>query len=103
MKTVTSIEQIISDWAAKLVATRTGETASYRFVVTGHEGGSWVVDLGRAVFERSEGATDCTVEIDQENLRALASGQLNPQRAYLQGTLRFSGPSELGLALHKLF
>ena len=102
MSHYTEVDQVLSSWAAVFIATSRGETATYRFIINGQGGGTWVLDLARAVLDRVERETDCTLELDSDVLLAIANGELNPQSAYLQGSLKFSGRPELGLALSAL-
>lgn len=92
-------ERITPDWAASV------EGAVFQFHVTGDEGGSWTVDLGRSEGWVSEGGcddADCTIGLTEEDLMAIVKGQLNPNMAYMLGKLRITGNIGLSLKIPKL-
>ncbi len=73
--------------------------ASYKFVVTGAEAGTWVLDLtqpGGKITE-GDGSAQCTITIATPDLLDLMNGKLNGQMAFMTGKLRLAG--DLGLAL----
>jgi hypothetical protein len=66
---------------------------SYRFVVSGEGGGSWVVDANRgpaAVFAGT-GPAACVIHISAADLMALAARRLVPVAAIREGRLRLEG------------
>ena len=102
MTNFTQIDEVVAAWAAILISAHSGQAASYRFSVDGAGGGSWVLDLARSALERSDRPADCTIELSSATMLAIANQRLNPQRAYLEGNLRFSGNPELGFNLSAL-
>lgn len=69
--------------------------ASVKFLVTGRESGTWVVDLREKRVITADRAADCTVRIDSEVLLSIAHGALNPFRAFQEGKVQFEGDMEL--------
>lgn len=52
-----------------------------------------------AVVDNEDSPADCTIHITAENLQKLASGDLNPQMAFMTGKLRIEGDMSLALQL----
>lgn len=51
------------------------------------------------VVDNADTDADCTIHISAENLQKLASGDLNPQMAFMMGKLRIEGDMSLALQL----
>ncbi|NOZ85881.1 MAG: SCP2 sterol-binding domain-containing protein [Deltaproteobacteria bacterium] len=78
-----------------------GINAMYQFIITGDQGGEWVVDLtkpdGGEVREGKDDAAQCTLTISDQNFVDLYTGKLNGQMAFMTGKLKVAG--NIGLAL----
>jgi putative sterol carrier protein len=77
-------------------------TAIYQYQIVGQGGGSWVLafDEGKAVI--TQGTTDkpdVTITIDEEDMLAMASGELSGVEAFMTGKLRVEGDPVLGMRL----
>jgi len=77
--------------------------AIYKIVVEGAPGSSWIFRCKSplSVYE-SQDQADCTLIVGAEDLLALASGQLNPQVAFMKGKIRLSGDISLAMEFGQL-
>jgi protein-tyrosine sulfotransferase len=77
-----------------------------KFVVKGGGGGTWTINLNARppAIQSVDRDADCTITIRADDLRKLASGELNVGECYLQARLRVTGNEALALSLgHTLF
>lgn len=100
-------KEIIESWTIRLMAKPAVAqeiNASFKFVVTGKDGGTWVVDCRDPVqLDEGERAADCTLELSSEDFLAIADGKLNPQLAFMSGKLRLAGDLSQALKLSRIF
>jgi putative sterol carrier protein len=76
--------------------------ASYLFDIAGEK---WFVDLTKESnwINKQDGNAQCTISIkDSDDWVKLASGQLNPTMAFMQGKIRVKGDMSLALKLQSL-
>ena len=72
--------------------------ATYKFNVTGDNGGVWRVILGAdPKVEEGEGDAQCSITVADEDFVNIVSGKLNPQMAFMSGKLKVQG--DMGLAM----
>lgn len=79
--------------------------STYKFVVSGDSGGTWVVDLtqpgGRIAQEDTDAA--CTITVIDTDLIDIVNGKLNAQMAFMSGKLKVAGDMGLAMKLQSLF
>jgi len=78
--------------------------AVYKFVLSGSQGGTWIVDMREDTLGVREGdeEADCTINMSDENFVKLVSGKLNPQMALVMGRIKISGDMGLAMKLGKV-
>ncbi|HEX5709304.1 MAG TPA: sulfotransferase [Pyrinomonadaceae bacterium] len=74
-----------------------GIGASFKFVVTGTGGGTWLLDLSKAGGQISAGdaPTTCVINVSSDDLLRVVNGELNPAEALQQGRMHISGDAAL--------
>jgi putative sterol carrier protein len=75
--------------------------ATYRFDLTGPNGGTWIVDFkeGSAGVRQADEAGQCTITMADDDFLSLLSGKLNPQMAFMSGKLKVKGDMALAMKL----
>ncbi|PSN45997.1 Peroxisomal multifunctional enzyme type 2 [Blattella germanica] len=66
----------------------------YKITKDGAPAGSWTVDLKQAKVYKGDptsGKADCTLTLSDDDMVQIATGKLNPQRAFIQGKLKVAG------------
>lgn len=79
-----------------------GET--YKFVVTGDDGGIWLLDLSKPGGEirAEDGEAKCTITISAGDLVAMVNGTLNAASAFEQGKFRVAGDLRQAMGMGQL-
>jgi len=68
--------------------------------LTGEPGGKWLMcKAGSPAIREGGGEADCTLSLSTEDFLLIASGELNPQAAYLNGQVSVQGDLSAVLAL----
>lgn len=78
--------------------------ASYKFQITGEEGGTWVVDLTQpgGVVSSGDGEASCTITMTASDFVDMMNGKLNGQMAFMTGKLKVAGDMGLAMKLQTL-
>lgn len=72
--------------------------ATYKFNISGANGGTWRVILGAEPrVEEGDGDAQCTINVGDEDFVNIVGGKLNPQMAFMSGKLKVQG--DMGLAM----
>lgn len=77
--------------------------ATYKFVLEGEGGGSWLVNLKDAVgVEPSDGEAECTIKMSGSDFVELLEGRADGQQLFFSGKLTIDGEMALATKLQKL-
>ncbi len=78
--------------------------ASYKFVVNGDGGGTWVVDLKQpgGVVTKGDGEANCTITVGAQDFVDIVNGKTNAQMAFMTGKLKVAGDMGLAMKLSQL-
>lgn len=77
--------------------------ASYKFVLEGEGGGTWLMNLkGDATLTPGDGPADCTLTMSAENGVALFEGKVTGEQLFFGNQLRVEGDMSLALRLQSL-
>jgi putative sterol carrier protein len=78
--------------------------ATYKFVVNGDGGGTWLVDLSKAPgsVSKADGPAKCTITVGSKDLIDIVNGKLNAQMAFMSGKLKVAGDMGLAMKLSSL-
>lgn len=82
-----------------------GLDATYRFVVTGADGGTYTVKVEDGVPTVTDDAgtpAGCTITVDADDVKALVAGRLNPVSAFIGGKVQIQGDMGLAVKLQAL-
>ena len=71
---------------------------TYKFVLTGDDGGTWIVDAKEDVGAREEdGDADCTLTMDADDFKGIFDGSVDGMQAFMMGKIQVDG--DMGLAM----
>jgi SM-20-related protein len=88
----------------RLRGTTKGVTASYKFVITGDGGGTWLVNLTKegGSVRAEDGEGDLTVTVAADTFLDAVNGKINVAKAFLLRKIRASGNLDLVIHLRDL-
>ena len=83
-----------------------GVEVVFQFTITGSEGGDWYCDIKDGACTIEAGRHDnpiCTLEMEDQDFRAMMSGRLPAMQAYTSGKLKIGGDLMKSQLIEKLF
>jgi putative sterol carrier protein len=103
---MTTAAEVMTQVGARLAANKDAVSsigASYKFVLEGEGGGTWLMNLkGTATLSAGDGAADCTLAMSAENGVALFEGRVSGEQLFFSNQLRVEGDMSLALRLQAL-
>ena len=84
----------------------TGLEATIQFVISGQDGGNFVLRINNGTCTASEGleeSTTLTLRMSSETYIGMAIGKLKGPQAFFMRKLRFEGETKLLMKMHSLF
>lgn len=102
---VTTVQAAFDDMAKQLAEARDRAadlTAIYQYHIEGENGGRWVLafeDGAATITPGTAEKPDVIITLDEEDMLALASGELSGVEAFMTGKLRVEGDPVLGMRL----
>lgn len=88
---------------AQNFATLSQVGATYRFLLEGEGGGTWIVALNDdADVTEGDGAADCTIKMAASDYVDMMEGRAFPQELFFEGRLEIDGDIALALRLEAL-
>lgn len=107
-----SDENLTTDTPADLFRTRVSEktgspaiqalvNATYRFDLSGPNGGSWLVDFrpGSAGVRQGDEEGQCTISMKDDDFVAMLAGKYNPRMGFMMGSLKVRGDMSVAMKL----
>lgn len=82
-----------------------GTTATYRFSLSGEDGGTFFVQIEEGSARAGEGDPEnagCTIVMAAPDFKAMVGGQLNAVSAFMSGKLRVQGDMSLAMKLQSV-
>ena len=102
------IDDLLTEWEAHLTSDpglADSLPGRIKFVLSDLKERDFVISgaPAPALLQNSEQAYDCCIMLPALTLLAIASGEPNPQVAFVQGKIKISGDTSLALRLNNLF
>ncbi len=77
--------------------------ATYKFVLAGDGGGTWVMNLkDNPGITEGEGDAQCTIKMEAKDYVDMIEGRANGQQLFFAGKLKIEGDMGLAMKLQKL-
>lgn len=82
-------------------ATRKAVNGSFRFDLSGPDGGTWIVDFqeGTAGVRQADEASSCVIAMRDADFVAMVAGDFTPRLAFMRGQLKLQGDMLLAMKL----
>ncbi len=75
---------------------------TFRFDVTGSNGGTWIIDGKQADVRQGAEDADVTITVTGEDLVAIKQGQLDAMQAFMLGKIQVEGDMGLAMKLQQI-
>lgn len=82
--------------------TRTEIDGTFKFVLTGDDSGTWIVDCREVGVRASDEDGDVTITVAGSDLIMIANGSLDPMQAFMMGKLQVEGDMGLAMKLQQI-
>jgi putative sterol carrier protein len=82
--------------------TRTEIAGTFKFVLTGGDPVTWVVDCREVGVHQGDDDCDVTITVAAEDLVAIANGSMNAMQAFMMGKLQVDGDVGLAMKLQQI-
>ena len=82
--------------------TRSEIAGTFKFVLTGGDAASWVVDCKEVNVHEGDDDCDVTITVDSGDLLSIANGSLNAMQAFMMGKLQVDGDVGLAMKLQQI-
>jgi len=94
-------KDVISEMETRITSdpakTREEIDGIFKFVVTGDNGGTWVVNCRDVGVTEGDGDAECTITVGDETFVAIADGSMDAMQAFMTGMIQIEG--DMGLAM----
>lgn len=79
--------------------------ATYRFDLSGPQGGTWIVDFKAATagVRQTDEPGQCAVSLTDTDFLSMIDGKLDPGMAFMSGKIKVTGDMMLAMKLGKFF
>jgi putative sterol carrier protein len=99
--------EIFAQMPQSFLADKAGDLqATFQFNLSGEGGGDWAVVIANRtcnVIEGKANKPDVTIAMTADDYVKMASGELNPVVAFMQGKIKLQGDMSLAMRIQEIF